>query len=66
MFNPLGPATMQVVLNNLDASLAQTPRHVIVVLLWPRCGDQVARVRGMQNVCATRRPEIFEAYAPHA
>ncbi|GAA3748274.1 class I SAM-dependent methyltransferase [Terriglobus aquaticus] len=65
MFNPFGRATMQVVLDRLDASLQQHPRHVVVVLLWPRCGDQVAQVRGMQQVCATRRHEIFEAFAPH-
>lgn len=64
LFNPFGAATMQVVLDHLEQSLLRDPRHVIVILLWPRCGDQVARVQGMQRVCATRRHEIFEAHRP--
>lgn len=60
LFNPFGAATMQVVLDHLAASLARDPRHVIVILLWPRCGDQVARMPGMGQICATRRHEIFE------
>ena len=47
-------------------SLARDPRHVVVILLWPRCGDQVARVPGMQLLCATRRHEVFQAYPPVA
>ena len=64
LFNPFGAATMQVVLDRLAASLARDPRHVVVVLLWPRCGDQVANVPGMRRICQTRRHEIFEAHAP--
>ncbi|WP_419804507.1 class I SAM-dependent methyltransferase [Terriglobus sp.] len=64
LFNPFGAATMQVVLNRLNESLQRDPRHTVMVLLWPRCGEQVARVRGMQRVCGTQRHEIFQAYAP--
>ena len=66
LFNPFGAATMQVVLDRLAASLEQAPRHTVVILLWPRCGDQVERVPGMRRVCSTRRHEIFEAHAPSA
>ena len=62
LFNPFGAATMQRVLDNLERSLDQQPRHVVVVLLWPRCGDQVARVRGMRLVSTEARYQIFEAY----
>lgn len=64
MFNPFGAQTMQVVLNNLEQSLVRAPRHVVVVLLWPRCGDQVARVPGMHEVCRTAHHQIFEVNAP--
>ena len=61
MFNPFGAETMQRVLDHLDASLRQHGRHAIVVLLWPRCGDQVSRVHGMRLRCETRRHQIFES-----
>lgn len=64
MFNPFGAATMERVLENLASSLVTDPRHVIVTLLWPRCGDQVARVEGMRLVCKGAYFEIFEAHAP--
>lgn len=66
LFNPFGATTMQVVMDRLAASLARDPRHVAVVLLWPRCGEQVATVPGMRRVGGTRRYEIFEAHAPAA
>ena len=66
LFNPFGAATMQVVLDHLATSLQRCPRHVVVVLLWPRCGEQVARIPGMRRVCATRKHEIYEALATSA
>lgn len=63
LFNPFGADTMQVVLNNLQASLDRTPRHVVVILLWPRCGHLVAAMPGMRQVATTRRYEIFETTA---
>jgi SAM-dependent methyltransferase len=62
MFNPFGSATMRQVLSNLEDSLRLHPRHVIAVLLWPRCEDQVARVEGMHRTRKTRQYQIFEAY----
>lgn len=64
LFNPFGAETMQCVLDQLDASLRKQPRHAIVVLLWPKCGEQVARVFGMHLRCETRRHQIFESGRP--
>ena len=63
MFNPFGANTMQKVLNNLQYSLWLKPRHVFIILLWPQCADQVARVEGMRLIRTTRRHQIFEAHA---
>ncbi|HVG26697.1 MAG TPA: hypothetical protein VM865_03745 [Acidobacteriaceae bacterium] len=60
MFNPFGAATMAEVLGNLERSLERAPRHVIVVLLWPKCEEQVARVPGMRLRHRTERLQIFE------
>ena len=64
MFNPFGAETMQVVLDHLAESLRRRPRHAVVVLLWPQCQDQVARMPGMRLVRKTPRHMIFEAHAP--
>ena len=61
MFNPFGAATMQRVLDSLDAARRRGPCHVIVILLWPRCGGQVAALAGMYPQYASRRYQIFEA-----
>lgn len=64
LFNPFGYETVAHVLGNLKESLLRSPRHVVVVLLWPRCGDQVMEIPGMRLVKATRRHEMFEVNAP--
>ncbi len=64
LFNPFGAATMRRVLDNLEASLRQQARHVVVVLLWPRCGDQVARVAGMRLLDHSQWLQVFEAHRP--
>ena len=63
MFNPFGAETMHLVLKNLARSLSRDPRHVIVILLWPRRGDQVARLEGIRLVCKDEHHEIFEAHS---
>ena len=35
MFNPFGPEVMRAMLANLERSLERSPRHVVVVMLWP-------------------------------
>jgi SAM-dependent methyltransferase len=62
LFNPFGSATMQCVLNNLKASLQRRPCHIIIILLWPRCGDQVAAIEGMHLRRETRQYQIFEVH----
>ncbi|MDQ2832552.1 MAG: class I SAM-dependent methyltransferase [Acidobacteriota bacterium] len=62
LFNPFGSETMQHVLNNLEASLKRNPRHVVILLLWPRCSDQVAAIEGMSLRRETRQYQIFEAH----
>ena len=59
MFNPFGADTMQQVLGHLNASLREHPRHAVVVLLWPRAGDMVARVHGMRLTHGNRYMQIF-------
>ena len=59
LFNPFGRDTMRVVLDNLVASLRQHPRHLIVVLLWPRCEDMIASIPGMRLTRKTREYQIF-------
>ena len=61
LFNPFGAETMGRVLENLRRAMAETPRHVVVVLLWPEHGAMVAAMPGMRQVGATRRHQIFEA-----
>ena len=63
LFNPFGAETVQRVLHNLDTARRLQPCRVIVILLWPRCGDQVAALEGMHLRCETRQYQIFEAGA---
>ena len=62
LFNPFGADTMRRVLDNLEASLREQPRHVVVVLLWPKCGDQVARVTGMRLVDQGPWHQVFQTH----
>jgi hypothetical protein len=64
MFNPFGAATMRCVLDNLDTARKRHPCHMIIILLWPRCGDQVAALEGMKLWRETPQYQIFESGAP--
>lgn len=67
LFNPFGPEVMVHVLRNLEASLRNEPRHVMVVLLWPTLSEMVAAVPGMRPFLRSRRYDIFETRgAPEA
>lgn len=59
MFNPFGAATMQLVLDHLECSLEQSPRQVFIVLLWPRCDEQVGRMPGIQLKFQNRYVQIL-------
>jgi SAM-dependent methyltransferase len=61
LFNPFGPEVMERMLANLEMSIKQYPRHVIVVMLWPDHSDVVERMAIMRVYRKTRRHHIFEA-----
>lgn len=60
LFNPFGAETMSRVLANLDRSFRQSPRHIVVLMLWPIHGDMVAQMDCMRKVQITRRHQIYE------
>ena len=64
LFNPFGAETMRRVFDRLAESLQRDPRHTLVVLLWPKHGDAVARVPGMRLIRQSQWLEVFEAHAP--
>lgn len=64
LFNPFGPEVMGRMLANLEQSLDQAPRHIIIVMLWPELSHMVAQVRGMQLYMQTHRYHIFQAFPP--
>jgi len=60
LFNPFGPEIMRRMLANLERSLAQSPRHVVVVMLWPEQAKMVAEMPGMRAYRQTRRYHVYE------
>jgi SAM-dependent methyltransferase len=60
MFNPFGPEVMRAMLANLERSLKRSPRHVVVVMLWPERADVVAGMPWMQSYRQTRRYHVYQ------
>ena len=60
LFNPFGPDIMRAMLANLERSLAKSPRHVVVVMLWPEQAKVVAQMEGMRAYRQTRRYHIYQ------
>jgi SAM-dependent methyltransferase len=60
LFNPFGPAVMTPMLRNLERSIAQHPRHVVVLLLWPVNSSVVAELPCMTIYKQTRRHHIYQ------
>ena len=60
MFNPFGPEVMRAMLANLERSLERSPRHVVVVMLWPENWQMVAGMTGMREYRKTRRYHIYQ------
>jgi SAM-dependent methyltransferase len=60
MFNPFGPEVMRRMLRNLERSLERTPRHVVVMMLWPENAELVANMAGMQTHVRTRRHHVYQ------
>jgi SAM-dependent methyltransferase len=60
LFNPFGPEVMGRMLENLAASLQRNPRHVVILLIWPECGELVSAMPGAREVKKTRRHQVYE------
>ncbi len=60
LFNPFGPGVMGRMLDNLERSLKQEPRHVVVLMLWPEHADVVAGRAWLRECVRTRRHCVFE------
>ena len=60
MFNPFGPEVMRAMLANLERSLKRSPRHVVVVMLWPERADVVAGMAWMREYRKTRRYHVYQ------
>ncbi len=60
MFNPFGPEVMRAMLANLERSLERSPRHVVVVMLWPERADVVAGMPWMKRYRETRRYHVYQ------
>ena len=60
MFNPFGPEVMRAMLANLERSLERSPRHVVVVMLWPERADVVAGMPWMREYRKTRRYHVYQ------
>lgn len=60
LFNSFGPEIMSRMLANLERSLAKSPRHVVLVMVWPEQAQVVADAPGMRTYRQTRRYHIYE------
>ncbi len=65
LFNPFGPEIMNPMLANLERSIAQHPRHVIILMLWPEESHLVARMPCMKIYKQTRRHHIYQTADPN-
>lgn len=62
LFNPFGPDIMGRMLANLERSLEKTPRHVVILMIWPEQSHIVAQMRGIQIYKQTRRYHVFQTF----
>jgi SAM-dependent methyltransferase len=60
LFNPFGPEIMRRMLANLQDALAKSPRHVVIIMLWPEHANLVAQEPGMRTYRQNRRYHIYE------
>lgn len=60
LFNPFGPEILHRMLANLGRSLAEKPRHVVIMMLWPEHAQTVAEMPGMRTYRKNRRYHIYE------
>jgi hypothetical protein len=60
MFNSFGPEVMKRMLANLERSVMRSPRHVVMVMLWPERAEVVAGMPWMKSYRETRRYHVYE------
>lgn len=60
LFNPFGPEIMDRMLDNLERSYAQYPRHIVLLMLWPEHADVAERRSWLRQIERTGRHCIFE------
>jgi cyclopropane fatty-acyl-phospholipid synthase-like methyltransferase len=60
LFNPFGPEVLTKVLANLEASLAQNPRHVVVVILNPEFASVADSTPYLHLYSQTRRFRVYQ------
>ena len=60
LFNPFGPEVLAKVLANLAASLAQNPRHVVMVILNPEFASVADSTAYLRLYAQTRRYRIYQ------
>ena len=61
LFNPFLPEVLKKVLTNLESSLAQRPRHVIVILVNPVFGSVVEEKPFLRLYLENRRFRIYQS-----
>jgi hypothetical protein len=64
LFNPFGPEVLGRMLTNLIRSIERHPRHIVVLLIWPKFSYLVAQTPGMQVYKQTRRHHIYQTITP--
>jgi SAM-dependent methyltransferase len=65
LFNPFGPEVLSRIVANLEQSIERQPRHVIILLLYPKFSDMVARMGSMRVYKQARRHHIYQTVEPH-
>jgi hypothetical protein len=60
MFNPFEPSVLAKVLENLEASVKQNPRHVILILMFPEFASVLKTMPVFRPYRILRRYHIYE------
>ncbi len=61
LYNPFGPEVLRKVLTNLQESIAQQPRHVIVIMVNPEYAFVTDSTPFLRLYCQTRRFRIYQS-----
>ena len=60
LYNPFGPEVLRKVLTNLEESIAQQPRHVIVVMVNPEFASVADSMPFLRLHSQTQRFRIYQ------